>query len=129
MVFFHGQSSVSNPCGRNCQANFQPHVGTRTEQRQSCLCLEDKFLFNDEDEEVVEELERRQKSRADRGNRKAQKEDQDELEKEEKWKKLHMQMTSSRNILSLSFFGAYAGSSLPHAGAVINAFLLRSYGS
>ena len=37
-------------------------------------------------------------------NRKAQREDQDDLEKEEKWKKLHMQMASSRSILSLSFF-------------------------
>lgn len=63
----------------------------------------DRFLCNEEDEEVGDELLRRQKTRQERDARR--KKDQEEnnkadLEKEEKWKQLHMQMANDRCFLS-----------------------------
>ncbi len=68
-----------------------------------CRITKDRFLCNDEDEEVGDELLRRQKNRHERDARR--KKDQEEnnkadLEKEEKWKQLHMQMANDRWVLS-----------------------------
>ncbi len=63
------------------------------------------FLFDDADEDVGDELLRREKTLKERQTRlMKQREEQEELSKEEKWKALHMNMARSRTGLSFSLF-------------------------
>ena len=63
--------------------------------------------MNDEDEEVADEIARREKVKADRDNRKQRQDQGDDLEKEEKWKQMHMQIATSRASSYLTYDSDY----------------------